>query len=50
MGKKTKARKSGSSLIMTIPAGIAELMGIKDGTELELEPFTTNCLQLKVLK
>ena len=50
MGKKTKARKSGSSLIMSIPADIGELMGVKEGREFDLEPFTTNSLQLKVLK
>jgi antitoxin component of MazEF toxin-antitoxin module len=50
MGKKIKARKSGSSLILTIPADIAELMGIIAGTELEISPFRTDSLELRIVK
>lgn len=50
MGKKIIARKSGSSLVMTIPADIAELMTIKAGTELEISPYRTDSLELRVMK
>ncbi len=50
MGKKVKARKSGSSLILTIPADIAELMEIKERTELEISPFRTDSLEVRVVK
>ncbi len=50
MGKKVKARKSGSSLILTIPADIAELMGIREGTEIEIAPLRTDSLELRVIK
>jgi len=37
MGKKIKIRKSGNSLIMTLPSSIAEMFGLEEGGMVELE-------------
>ncbi len=37
-------------MIITIPADIAEPMSIKEGTELEIVPFRTDILELRVIK
>ncbi len=48
MGKVVKLRKSGKSLIITIPKSIAEMFNLKEGSHVEIEPFTSNSMQLKV--
>lgn len=48
MGKIVKIRKSGKSLIITVPKSIAEMFNLKEGSQVELEPFTSNSMQLKV--
>lgn len=48
MGKTVTVRKSGSSLVMTIPSDIAEMFNIKEGSQVEIEPFTSNSIQLKI--
>ncbi len=48
MGKVVKLRKSGKSLIITIPMAICEMFGLKEGSLVEIEPFTSNSMQLKV--
>lgn len=48
MGKVVKLRKSGKSLIITIPMAIAEMFNLKEGSLVEIEPFTSNSMQLKV--
>ena len=47
MGKIVKLRKSGKSLIITMPMAICEMFNFKEGSEIELEPFTSNSMQLK---
>ena len=37
MGKEIKVRKSGNSLVMTIPKSIAELFDLHDGSTVDLE-------------
>lgn len=37
MGKQIKVRKSGNSLVMTIPSSIAEMFNLSDGSEVEIE-------------
>jgi len=49
MGKKITLRKSGNSLILTMPKSICELYSLKDDSPLELEPFTKDTLQLKIV-
>lgn len=48
MGKVVKLRKSGKSLIITLPKAICDMFDLKEGSLVELEPFTTNSMQLKV--
>lgn len=48
MGKVVKLRKSGKSLIITIPMAICEMFNLKEGSQVEIEPFTSNSMQLKV--
>lgn len=48
MGKIVKLRKSGKSLIITVPKSIAEMFNLKEGSQVEIEPFTSNSMQLKV--
>jgi antitoxin component of MazEF toxin-antitoxin module len=50
MGKISKVRKSGHSLILTVPAHIAQLYGIKEGSEVEFEMFSKDVMMLKVVK
>ncbi len=40
MGEIVKLRRSGKSLIITIPAEICEQLDLKEGREIEMEPFT----------
>jgi len=40
MGEVIKLQKSGENLIITIPIAISEHLNLKEGDELELEPFT----------
>ena len=49
MRKKVILRKSGNSLILTVPESICELYNLNDGSPLELEPFTKDTLQLKIV-
>jgi antitoxin component of MazEF toxin-antitoxin module len=48
MGKIIKLRKSGKSLIITIPMAICQMFNLKEGSQVEIEPFTSNSMQLKV--
>ncbi len=48
MGKVVKLRKSGKSLIITMPKSIAEMFNLKEGSQVEIEPFTSNSMQIKV--
>jgi AbrB family looped-hinge helix DNA binding protein len=48
MGKVVRLRKSGKSLIITMPKSIAEMFNLKEGSQIEIEPFTSDSMQLKV--
>ncbi|MCX9076223.1 MAG: AbrB/MazE/SpoVT family DNA-binding domain-containing protein [Candidatus Methanoperedens sp.] len=48
MGKIVKLRKSGKSLIITMPKSIAEMFNLKEGSQLEIEPFNSTSMQLKI--
>jgi len=48
MSKIMKVRKSGTSLIMTIPKDLADLFGIKEGKELEIEAMGNDSFRVKV--
>lgn len=37
MGKKIKIRKSGNSLVMTVPSSLAELFNLVEGSMVEIE-------------
>ena len=39
MGEVVKLQKSGENLVITIPIAISEHLNLKDGQEVELEPF-----------
>ena len=50
MGKKIKIRKSGNSLIMTVPSSVAELFNLAEGSVVEIEAmgidsFRVQCRQ-----
>ncbi len=47
MGKLVKFRKSGSSLIMTVPKDIADMFNLKDGSQVELEAMGTDSFRVK---
>lgn len=40
MGEIVKLRKSGKNLVITIPAEICEKLELKEGSEVDIEPFT----------
>lgn len=40
MGEAVKLHKSGKNLVITIPAEICETLELKEGSEVEIEPFT----------
>ncbi len=40
MDKLVKIHKSGKNLVVTIPAEIIEWMDLKEGSEVEIEPFS----------
>lgn len=40
MGKVVKIRKSGKNLVIALPVGICELLNLKEGSQVEIEPFT----------
>ncbi len=40
MGEVVKLRKSGKSLIITLPMEICEKLSLEEGSEVEIEPFT----------
>ncbi len=40
MGEIVKLRKSGKNLVITMPAEICEKLELKEGSEVEIEPFT----------
>jgi antitoxin component of MazEF toxin-antitoxin module len=48
MGKIVNIRKSGKSLIITMPMAICEMFNLKAGSQVEIEAFTSNSMQLKV--
>jgi len=39
MGEVVKLQKSGENLVITIPIAICEHLNLKDGEEVEMEPF-----------
>lgn len=40
MGEVVKLRKSGKNLIITIPAELGETLNLREGSQVEIEPFT----------
>lgn len=40
MGKVVKIRKSGKTLVIALPVEICELLNLKEGSKVEIEPFT----------
>jgi antitoxin component of MazEF toxin-antitoxin module len=40
MGEVVKLQKSGENLVITIPIAICENLDLKEGDEVEMEPFT----------
>ena len=48
MGKVVKLRRTGKSVVLTIPQAIREMYGLTEGGEVEILPFTSDTLQLKV--
>ncbi len=48
MGKVVKLRRSGKSLVITVPKSIGEMFGLTEGSLMEIVPFTTDSMQLKV--
>ncbi len=40
MGKVVKIRKSGKNLVIALPVEICELLNLKEGSQVEIEPFT----------
>ena len=52
MAKEVILRKGNSdeSIILTIPRSIADMYSMKIGTKLELIPYTTDTLQVRILK
>ncbi|VVB90219.1 Uncharacterised protein [uncultured archaeon] len=40
MGEVVKLRKSGEGLVITIPLEICEKLNLKEGSLVEIEPFT----------
>jgi antitoxin component of MazEF toxin-antitoxin module len=48
MCKVIKLRKSGKSLIMTMPKSIAEMFNLKEGSQVEIEPFTSTLCSLRL--
>jgi antitoxin component of MazEF toxin-antitoxin module len=40
MGEVVKLQKSGKNLVIAIPTVICENLDLKDGNEVEIEPFT----------
>jgi antitoxin component of MazEF toxin-antitoxin module len=40
MSEVVKLQKSGENLVITIPKAICEHLNLKDGEEVEMEPFT----------
>ena len=49
MGKIITVRKSGNSFILTLPKSYCEMVDIKEGSQIEIEPFTKDSLMLKVI-
>ncbi len=39
MGEVVKLRKSGKNLVITIPVEICEKLELKEGAQVEIEPF-----------
>ncbi len=39
MGEVVKLRKSGKNLVITIPLEICERLNLKEGSQVEIEPF-----------
>jgi antitoxin component of MazEF toxin-antitoxin module len=40
MGELVKLRKSGKNLIIALPPEICEMLSLKEGSKVEIEPFT----------
>ncbi len=47
MGKTVKLRKSGKSLIMTFPKSICQMIGLQEGSEVEIQPYMTDAVIVK---
>ena len=50
MGKRIKLRKSGRSLILTFPKSICDMFNLIEGSEVEIEPYMTNAVIIKMMK
>ena len=50
MGKIVKLRKSGRSLILTFPRSICDMFNLKEGSEVEIEPYMTDAVIIKKMK
>lgn len=46
--KSVKVHKVGHSLKLTLPSQIAEFLGIKEGSVVELTPYTNNQILMTV--
>jgi antitoxin component of MazEF toxin-antitoxin module len=40
VGEAVRLQKSGKNLLITIPVEICEMLELKEGSEVEIEPFT----------
>ena len=47
MGKQIKIRKSGNSLIMTIPSSVAEMFNLSDGSMVEIEAMGADSFRVQ---
>ncbi len=50
IGKIVKLRKSGRSLIITLPKSICEMFGLQEGSDVEIEPYMTDAVIVKKVK
>jgi len=50
MGKIVKLRKSGDSIIMTVPKQICEMFDMKETSEVEFTPYMADAVILKKVK
>jgi antitoxin component of MazEF toxin-antitoxin module len=50
MGKKVNVKKTGNSLRITLPAHIAEMYEITEGSTLDLEPMGSDSIRVRVMQ